>query len=161
MWGWGQNTYGGHQIGCISTIFSCNYIHFQQETKCGVERCGPKVHPESPICIHGSVKEWTHTLPSGLPLWELESLWSFKPFMRYFKGQNLLDQKVPYTIQTFLKFRCLKWVRMTHLSIQNTLWPKERPRIKMSIWLLPIKSQESPCNKCVQVACYISLEISQ
>jgi hypothetical protein len=33
-------------------------------------------------------------------------------------------------------------------------------RIKVSIWLLPIKSWESPYNKCVQVVCYISLEIS-
>jgi hypothetical protein len=59
MWGWGQNIYGGHQIGWISTIFSCNYTHFQQEAKCDVERCGPKVQLESPICILGS--EPTHS----------------------------------------------------------------------------------------------------
>jgi len=28
-----QTTFGGHQIGGISTIFPCNYIIFQQEAE--------------------------------------------------------------------------------------------------------------------------------
>jgi hypothetical protein len=29
----GQNASGGHQIGCISTIFSCDCINFQQKAE--------------------------------------------------------------------------------------------------------------------------------
>jgi len=32
------------------------------------------------------------------------------------KGQNPLDQKIPHIIGNILKFRCLKWARMTHLD---------------------------------------------
>jgi hypothetical protein len=42
--------------------------------------------------------------------------------------------------------------------LKHKLWPKEGLRIKVLIWLLPIKSQESPRNTCVQVTCHISLE---
>jgi len=42
----GQNTYGGHQIGCISTIFSCNCINFEQEAKFDIKfnMLGNKTH---------------------------------------------------------------------------------------------------------------------
>jgi hypothetical protein len=35
-----------------------------------------------------SVREWTHTLPSGLPLWVLESIHSLECLKNNFKGQN-------------------------------------------------------------------------
>jgi hypothetical protein len=62
------------------------------------------------------MKEWTHTLPSGFPLRELEFQWTFEFLEGIFKGQNSLDWKFPYTIEKFLRSRCLKWVRMTHLG---------------------------------------------
>jgi len=59
-----------------------------------LERCEPKVQPESHIHIPGNVGKcegMTHTLPSGLPLWELKFRWTFKFLKSDFKGQNSLD----------------------------------------------------------------------
>jgi hypothetical protein len=42
-----------------------------------------------------SVKEWTRTLPSELPLLELDSWWTFECSESNCKGQNPLDQRVP------------------------------------------------------------------
>jgi hypothetical protein len=41
---------------------------------------------------------------------------------------------------------------------KHKLWPKEGPRVKMAVWLLTIKSWESPQFPCMQVACKILLE---
>jgi hypothetical protein len=41
---------------------------------------------------------------------------------------------------------------------KHKLWPKERPGVKLTIWLPTIKSQESTRFPCVQVACHIPLE---
>jgi hypothetical protein len=41
---------------------------------------------------------------------------------------------------------------------KHKLWPKERLGVKLAIWLLTIKSWESPQFPCIQVACHISLE---
>jgi hypothetical protein len=45
--------------------------------------------------------------------------------------------------------------------LKHKLWPKERPKVKLTIWLLTTKNQESTRFPCVQVACHISLESSQ
>ncbi len=45
--------------------------------------------------------------------------------------------------------------------LKHKLWPKERPRVKLAIWLPIIKSQESTWFPCVKVACNILLESSQ
>jgi len=45
--------------------------------------------------------------------------------------------------------------------LKHKLWPKEGSRVKLPIWLLTIKSQESPQFPCVQVVCDISLESSR
>jgi hypothetical protein len=42
--------------------------------------------------------------------------------------------------------------------LKHKLWPKERPRIKLAIWFLTTKSQESLQFPCVQVACNILLK---
>jgi hypothetical protein len=42
--------------------------------------------------------------------------------------------------------------------LQHKLWPKEGLKIKMSIWLPTIKSQESPWITYVQLACHTLLE---
>ncbi len=44
--------------------------------------------------------------------------------------------------------------------LKQKLWPKERSGVKLTIWLLTIKSQESPWFPCVQVDCDISLKSS-
>jgi hypothetical protein len=56
-----------------------------------------------------SVREWTFTLLSELPLWELESWWTPESLKRNYKGQNPLDWRVPYIIQKLLKRRCLNY----------------------------------------------------
>jgi len=43
---------------------------------------------------------------------------------------------------------------------KHKLWPKERPRVKLAIWLPTIKSHKSPWFTYVQVACHILLENS-
>jgi len=45
--------------------------------------------------------------------------------------------------------------------LQHKLWQKEGPVIKLTIWLLSTKSQESTWPRCVQVVCDTPMEISQ
>jgi len=80
-----------------------------------------------------NVRKRAHTLLSGLPFWELESLWSPKFSESNLKGWNSLDWKLPHTIEKLLKLRCLKWACMIHLSIYNTSYGQN-------------KGQESKCQ---------------
>jgi hypothetical protein len=57
--------------------------------------------------VQESVREWTPTLPSELPLWELESQWTLESSKGDCRGQNSLDWKVLYIIGKPLEFRCL------------------------------------------------------
>jgi hypothetical protein len=66
--------------------------------------------------VKESVRGWTFTFPNELPFWELESRWTPKSLESDSKGQNPLDRGVLYIIGIFLKHRCLKWARMTHLN---------------------------------------------
>jgi hypothetical protein len=54
------------------------------------QECNMGVTFTLPI-VHENVKERAHTLPSGLPLWELESQGSSKFLDSDLKGQNSLD----------------------------------------------------------------------
>jgi len=49
-----------------------------------------------------SVKEWTYTLPSGLPLWEWESRWTHEFSKSNFRGQNSLNWNFSYIIEKAL-----------------------------------------------------------
>jgi hypothetical protein len=42
--------------------------------------------------------------------------------------------------------------------LKHKLWPKERSGIKLAVWLLTIKSQESTRLPCVQMECNILLK---
>jgi len=75
-----------------------------------------------------SVREWIHAFPNGFSLWELESLWTFEFLKNNLRGQNLLDWRVFYTIERLLRNRCLKWVRMIHLSTNNTSYGQKKGR---------------------------------
>jgi hypothetical protein len=44
--------------------------------------------------------------------------------------------------------------------LKHKLWPKERWRVKLPIWLWTTKSQESPWFPCVQMSCHIPLKSS-
>jgi hypothetical protein len=45
--------------------------------------------------------------------------------------------------------------------LKHKLWPKEGPRVKLTIWLPTTKSLELPQFPCVQVVCHIPLESSR
>jgi hypothetical protein len=74
-----------------------------------------------------NVREWAHALPSGLPLWELKSLWNLKFSESNLRRQNSLDWKLPYTIGNLLR-RSLKWAHMIHLSTDNTSYGQKKGR---------------------------------
>jgi hypothetical protein len=42
--------------------------------------------------------------------------------------------------------------------LKHKLWPKERSKVKLAIWLPTTKSRESPWFPCVQVTCHILLK---
>jgi hypothetical protein len=65
------------------------------------------------------MREWTPTLPNELPLWELESWWTFESSKGDCRGQNSLDWKKIYIVEKLLERRCLKWACMTHLDTEN------------------------------------------
>jgi hypothetical protein len=109
--------------------------------------------------VQKSVREWTLTLPSELPFWELESQWTPKFSEGDCKGQNSLDWGVPYIIGKLLECRCPKWACMTHLDTWNTSYGQKKGWAP--IWLPTTKSQESPWFPYMQVACHIPLESSQ
>jgi hypothetical protein len=44
--------------------------------------------------------------------------------------------------------------------LQHKLWSKERPGVKLAIWLPTTKSRESPWSLCVQVECDTPLKSS-
>jgi hypothetical protein len=45
--------------------------------------------------------------------------------------------------------------------LKHKLWPKERPGVKLTVWLPTTKSWESTLFPCVQVLCNIPLENSR
>jgi hypothetical protein len=105
--------------------------------------------------------EKTHTLPNGLPLWELESIKTFKSTNNNFRGQNSLDFLKLYHWKALETWMSKMGFHGPFGYFKHKLWPKKRLGVKLPIWFLTIKSRESPWNTCVQVVCNISLESSQ
>jgi hypothetical protein len=90
-----------------------------------------------------SVREWTPTLPSELPLWELESQRTLESSKNDFKGQSPLDQKVSYIIENILEHKCLKWARMTHLDTFNISYGQKKGResnCQFDFWPLKVRN---------------------
>jgi hypothetical protein len=122
-------------IEYIQVLFYCNCNLIATLTLGSQPRQGlAKVHAkkearESHFMLPGvleSVKEWTLTLPSQLPLWELESQWTPESSESNYKGQNPLNCKVFYIIGKLLELRCLKWACMTHLDTSNTSYGQKK-----------------------------------
>jgi hypothetical protein len=86
---------------------------------------GPGVTSHAPGSAK-SVREWTFTLPNGLPLWELGVPMDSKFSECDCRGQNPSVQKVLYIIEKILKLRCLEWARMSHLDIWNTSYDQKK-----------------------------------
>jgi hypothetical protein len=78
--------------------------------------------------VQKSVREWTPTFPSELPLWELESQWTPESLEGDCRGQNSSDWKVPYIIGKLLERRCLKWVCLTHLGTYDISYDQKKGR---------------------------------
>jgi hypothetical protein len=78
--------------------------------------------------VQESVREWTLTLPSELPVWELEFRWTPKSSENDCRGQNPLDWKVPCIIAKILELRYLKWVHMTHLDTWHISYGQKKGR---------------------------------
>jgi hypothetical protein len=94
--------------------------------------------------VQKSVREWTLTLPSEPPFWELESQWTFESSKGDCKGQNLLDWKKIYIIENLLKLRCLKWACMTHLDIWNISYGQKKGREsnwQFDFWSLKVENR--------------------
>ncbi len=84
------------------------------------------------------------TLPSELPLWELESQWTFEFLESHFKGQNWLHWRVPYTIEKILEHRYLKWACMTHLGTSNISYGQKKgwkSNCQFDSWPLKVKNR--------------------
>ncbi len=67
----------------------------------------------------GRVWGWTLTLPSELPSWEFESLWTFESLENDCEAQNPFPWGGLSIIEKLSKRRCRKWACMTHLDIWN------------------------------------------
>jgi hypothetical protein len=78
--------------------------------------------------VQKSVREWTFTLASELPFWELESQWTPEFSEGNWRGQNSLDWRVIYIIEKILERRFLKWACMTHLDTWNTSYSQKKGR---------------------------------
>ncbi len=107
------------------------------------------------------MKEWTLTLPSELPLWELDSQWTFKSWEGNCKGQNSLDWNVPYTIENLLERRCLKWPLVTHLGTWNISYGQKKGRDwNCQFDSRPLKVRNRPGFLFFQMTCYTPLQRS-
>jgi hypothetical protein len=91
-----------------------------QEGSLGVTSCAPGMQK--------SVREWTLTVPSEPPLWELESQWTPEFSEGNCRGQNPLHWRFFFIIGKLLKLRFLKWARMTHLDIWNMNYDQKKGR---------------------------------
>jgi hypothetical protein len=73
-----------------------------------------------------SVREWTLTLQSEFPCWELEFRMDSQTFIAQFRGKKSLPWRFLYIIGKLLKRRCLKWVFIAHLDIWNTSYGQKK-----------------------------------
>jgi hypothetical protein len=112
-----------HQ-GCVMYCLKCRNLNL------GLARVHAKRKGQESCLmlswVQESVREGTLTLPSELPLWKLESWWTPKFSKRNFKGQNLMDWNVPYTIAKLLELRCLKWLAWSIWTFETQVMAKWR-----------------------------------
>jgi hypothetical protein len=74
----------------------------------------------------------------------MESRWTFESSKGNYRGQNSMAWRVTYIIKNLLKFRCLKWARMTHLDIWNTSYGQKKGREsnwQFDSWPLKVKNR--------------------
>ncbi len=75
------------------------------------------------------------------------------------RGQNTSPWNVLHVIGKLLK--CRYWKMASHEPfghLQHKWWQKERPGVKLVVWLPPTKSRELTGPRCVQMECNTLLE---
>jgi hypothetical protein len=107
----------------------------------------------------GSVEECEEMNPHT-PKWALilgvKVLMDFWIFKGWLQGPKLIGLKSPlYYRKTLIMWMSKMGLHDPFGYFKHKLWPKERPGIKLPIWLLTTKSQELPWFTYVQVACHI------
>jgi hypothetical protein len=86
--------------------------------------------------------------------------WTPKSLMHNFKGQNPSIRRVLYIIGKYWNVDKMG-LHDSFGHLKHKLWSKERPWVKLAIWLPTTKSWESTRFPPVQVVCDIPLESSQ
>jgi hypothetical protein len=108
------------------------------------------------------MREWTLTLPSELPCWELKSQKDSQIFKARLQGSKLLALS-----NSLYHWKVIEnWMSKigSHYSfghLKHKLWAKERSGVKLAVWLPTTKSQESTRFSCVQATCDILLKSSR
>jgi hypothetical protein len=108
-----------------------------------------------------SVREWTLTLTSELPCWELESQKDSWIFQAWLQGSKPIALRSSLYHWKTIEIEMSKMGNASPFGhLKHKLWPKERSVVKLPIWLPTIKSWESTWFPCVQVTYDIQLESS-
>jgi len=114
-WGvWHELLVEQHNKFCFILLsFLCHNFNFKLTTKArawkGADRKCNLGITFTLLKMWENVKQWAHTLPSGLPFWKLKSRWTPKFSKSILTSQNSLNGVFFYTIWKNLKHRCLKW----------------------------------------------------
>jgi hypothetical protein len=82
-----------------------------------------------------SVREWTFTLPSEFPCWELEPQMDFRIFKVRLQGSKPIASKI--------SLYHWKAIASPFGHLKHKLWPKKRLGVKFALWLSTTKSRES------------------
>jgi hypothetical protein len=91
--------------------------------------------------IAKSVREWTLTLPSELPCWELESQMDFRIFKAQLQGSKLIALQSSLYHWKAIEAEMSKMGSHSPFGhLKHKLWPKKRPGVKLGVWLPTIKS---------------------
>ncbi len=121
---------GAHQERSPRVTFHVATLTLGLWPKQGLVKVRTKIEAqESHFMLPGvweSVKEWTPTLLSELPLWKLGSWWTPK-FSESIAGvKTHWIEAFFYIIGKILEFRCLKWAFMTHLGSSNISYGQKK-----------------------------------
>jgi hypothetical protein len=112
--------------------------------------------------VQKSVREWTLTLASELPFWQLESQMNSWIFRWKFQGSALINSNIfLYHWKAIENFISNMGLNYPFGHLKHKLWSKERIGVKLTIWFPTTKSQESTRFPRVQAAWDISLQSSR
>jgi hypothetical protein len=103
---------------------------------------------------------WRLTPSSELPFWELESWWTPELSKSNCRSQKLHIEEFFIGFESYWSVDVQMGSHDPFEHLQHKLWQKERPRVKLAVWLPTMKCWESTRLLCVQVACDTPLKSS-